>query len=32
MLLLLLKAIKKDKGFIWLKRELFRAGRKRKIL
>jgi hypothetical protein len=31
MLLLLLKAIKKDKGFIWLKRGLFKTDYKKEI-
>jgi hypothetical protein len=31
MLLLLLKAIRKDKGFIWLKRGLFKADYKREV-
>jgi hypothetical protein len=31
MLLLSLKTIKEGGGFIWLKRELFKAGYKRKV-
>jgi hypothetical protein len=31
MLLLLSKATKEDKGFIWLKRVLFKAGYKREV-
>jgi hypothetical protein len=31
MLLLLLRAIKEDKGFIWLKKGLFKAGYKKKV-
>jgi hypothetical protein len=31
MLLLLLRAIKKNKGFIWLKKGLFKAGYKKEV-
>jgi hypothetical protein len=31
MLLLLLRAIKENKGFIWLRKRLFKAGYKREI-
>jgi hypothetical protein len=31
MLLLLLRAIKKDKGFIWLKKGSFKTDRKREV-
>jgi hypothetical protein len=30
-LLLLLRATKEDKGFIWLKKRLFKAGYKEKV-